>query len=95
MIVSFWIFPILYLVIYYGKKWSIKGNVGKIVGFLGKASYHVFCVQMMWFSIVSYVNKYVLYVFPQWMRVVITLVICLACGSLFYYVEQWLFKKFK
>lgn len=95
MIVSFWIFPIIYLIIYYCKDKKIGGMFGKVFGLCGKASYHIFCTQMIWFAVGSFISEKILYMFSPWIKTIITLVICLLFGICFYFVEQWSRKRMR
>ena len=89
MIVSFWIFPIVYLIIYCFKYKKIEGRLGQMFSLFGKASYHIFCTQMVWFSVGSFVGDKILYMFSPYIKTIIAIVVCLFFGTCFYLVEQW------
>ncbi|MCM1559156.1 MAG: acyltransferase [Butyrivibrio sp.] len=50
MVVIAWIFPILYFLItnYHSK--AVCNLAGRLIGKIGKASYHIMCTQMLWFN---------------------------------------------
>lgn len=91
--VCFWVVPILAVIFANGnsilegvEKYPFLRRISNVVQLLGKASYHVYIVQMLWFGIVvSGINT------SSWRQLVFcmaSLVVCLLLGIEYYYIFQ-------
>ena len=49
--VAFFIFPFVYLILHYFGQMEISGKPGSLLSFTGKASYHIFLVQMLYYQL--------------------------------------------
>ena len=50
MVVAAWIFPVLYFLVNNYDSKIISNWWGRLIGKIGKASYHIMCTQMLWFD---------------------------------------------
>lgn len=82
---AFYIFPIICLLFYYLKNKKIPGKAGTILSEIGKASYHIFLIQMVYFEFFDDV------LFPLHPAALVTIgnvVVCVALGYGFYLLEK-------
>lgn len=90
MLTAFYIFPVIYLLMRFGKNGKIPGIVGTIITEIGKSSYHIFLVQMMYFEFFDDI------LFPAEPAVPVTIgniIVCLTAGYGFYLLETHIHKK--
>ncbi len=90
MLTAFYIFPIIYLLFHYLKNKKIPGKVGVLLSEIGKASYHIFLVQMMYFEFFDDI------LFPLHPAVLVTIgnvLVCVTVGYGFYLIEKNLHEK--
>lgn len=99
MMVAFWIFPFLYFILFYGKNWKINGIIGDTVSLCGKSSYHIFCTQMIWFTIAPFFYKIISFQISAWCKTGISASICFIFGIFFYMlddiVQKFIYAKMK
>ena len=86
--ITMYIFPILY---YLYKKYSnveVTNILGKTIDFVGKSSWHIYLVQMVYYiSVEKYMTK--LNFYPH---IFLNILICIFAGVLFYYAERKILK---
>lgn len=82
MLVSFWVFPFFCLVYF----WSKDMNYYKIL-FLGKASYHIFLTQMVYYNFDVDGLLMEMLGINVFFSAILSILICLPMGYLFYLVE--------
>lgn len=90
MLTAFYIFPIVYLLFHYLKNKKIPGKAGAFLSEIGKASYHIFLVQMVYFEFFDDI------LFPLHPAVPVTIgnvLVCVASGYGFYLLEKNLHEK--
>lgn len=98
--VIFWVAPIAVCVIENGNMIMNKIAMHKAyctisnkVQLLGRASYHIYIVQMLWFGlIIPYMNT------DSWRKLIVCVVsmcICSAIGVIYYYANCFLSKRFQ
>lgn len=85
MITALYIFPIVYLLFHYCMDFKIHGKIGEILSEIGKASYHIFLVQMVYYHFEFGKMFAGLSVALQ---VICNVAFCLSIGYLFYFIEQ-------
>lgn len=91
MLTAFYIFPIIYLLFHYLKNKKIPGKAGVFLSEIGKASYHIFLVQMVYFEFFDDI------LFPMHPAIPVTMgnvVVCVAVGYGFYLLEKNLHEKY-
>lgn len=67
----------------------LKGTVAKAIALLGKASYHIFLVQILYFGVdLSFTDKWESISLQMWFGVVVNVTVCVALGLLFYFTEK-------
>lgn len=85
MLTAFYIFPIIYLLFRYLKNRQIPGIAGVVLSEIGKASYHIFLVQMLYYEFFDDI------LFPLHPAVPVTVgnvLVCLTVGYGFYRGEK-------
>ena len=85
MPIAFYIFPVVVILFRVFYHCHIKGYIGKLLSMIGKASYHIFLVQMVYyhFELGGYIMNKAWYV-----AVPYNLVITLTIGLLFYELDK-------
>lgn len=95
MMVTFWLLPIVHMIIHYGKEKALEGIIGKMLTQMGKSSYHILCAQMMWFIATPLLKKVILYKFSGVVNVGISIVVCCVVGCIWYEIEKKLRDRYK
>lgn len=85
MPVSFYIFPIVVLLFRKFYHCTIPGSVGSVLTEIGKASYHIFLVQMVYYH---FNLGFVAMEFPMGISVAANIVLCVCIGCSFYEAEN-------
>ena len=88
MVVSLWIFPILWMVIDKFRDRVFQNAVIVFLGYVGKASYYIFCVQIIYYCFIEgwiCTNSNLIQENP-WIRMMAAIVFCVFCGIFFYEV---------
>lgn len=83
--VAFFIFPFVYLVLHYLEHIRIPGSFGKMLTFTGKASYHIFLVQMLYYQLELDACFNML---PTGLALLIHVSICMSLGMGYYVLEN-------
>lgn len=83
--VAFFIFPFVYLALHSFGALELPGFAGKALSFIGKASYHIFLVQMLYYQLEfdTFFNK-----LPTGIALAIHSLICVSFGISYYIVES-------
>lgn len=83
--VAFFVFPFVYLALHYFGTLEIPGFIGKALSFTGKASYHIFLVQMLYYQLEfdTFFNR-----LPLGIALTIHCLICVSLGVGYYIVES-------
>lgn len=84
MMTAFYIFPLVYLLFRYGMKIQIPGKAGEIMSGIGRASYHIFLVQMVYYHF-DFCD--IFEPMPGETEVLVHIALCLAAGYMFYLSE--------
>lgn len=85
MVTAFYIFPIVYFLFHYCMEFRIPGKLGDALSEIGKASYHIFLVQMVYYHFEF--GKMFQGVSVA-LQVICNVAFCLSVGYLFYFAEQ-------
>lgn len=67
----------------------LKGAVAKFVALLGKASYHIFLVQILYFGLdVPFTDKWEEVSLAMFLGLLVNLIVCFGLGLLFYFADK-------
>lgn len=59
MIAVMYVFPVVYLILYYGHGHTGISRVGNLFELIGQSSYHIMCTQMLYFYVRPYFYQYI------------------------------------
>lgn len=83
----FWVWPVLYIAIkYWGKYVPANSFVEAVFSNVGKASYHILTVQMLWFDFIFFLRKHV--ELNSWIWSVLSFVVSILGGVVFFKIES-------
>lgn len=85
MITALYVFPIVYLMFHRFLNFRIPGKSGKCLSEIGKASYHIFLVQMVYYHF-EFGNMFLGFTLP--LQVAGNVTFCILAGCLFYRLEN-------
>lgn len=91
--VSLYIFPIVYCMLNFNLILVSPGKIGNIIAFIGRKSYYIFAIQMLYFS--SPFSGYLRASIGMLGAVFINCLLCLFFGILYYYLLFPLQKRIK
>lgn len=84
--IAFWVMPIMKILLVDLKTAHIPIKwLHNVSAYVGKASYHIFCVQLLWFvsGITGKLSSNLV------MQAVISLMMCVVIGCIYYAIEIW------
>ena len=92
MMISFWVFPIAYILLKHFANIKYDNVIGRMLVLIGKASYHIMCVQIIYFVIHKKLYQ-LLGVGALDIRIkcFIAIVLSVTGGIVFYFVDNKLF----
>lgn len=85
--IAFWVMPIMKILLVDLKNAHISIMwLHNILTYIGKASYHIFCVQLLWF-VSGFTGKLSSHMVVQ---ALVSLIICIVVGCIYYAIEKWI-----
>lgn len=95
MMVSFWVFPLIYMAMKIAKNIHGKGMFKDMLILIGRASYHIMCVQMLFFDIQKKFFQFCgMKESSANIKCVIAIVISVFGGISFFYADNKIFGRF-
>lgn len=88
--IAFWVMPLMRILLLDHKEAHISIEwLHKTVAYIGKASYHIFCVQLLWFvsGIVGKITNNILF------QAIISILVCVIVGCFYYAIETCIRKR--
>lgn len=88
---AFWVMPFMKLFLVDFKEFRIPIKwLHKLVAYIGKASYHIFCIQLIWF-VSGIEGKITSNIF---MQAVVSIIVCVFVGCVYFAIEDFVRHKF-
>ena len=89
MISVMYVFPIVYLILYYGHDHMGAGKLGGVTALIGRASYHIMCTQMIYFCVSpSFIDISAISTSGKAAVVLLDTVVSVLSGIVFYYIDD-------